>query len=139
MIRRPPRSTQSRSSAASDVYKRQPLGDVPIIAGEHHALNAHLFQAAHSLAGLAPDHVRHCYGSGRLPVDKYEDDGLALPRNLFNRGVADRNTCLDKVPGTHYKHGRLANVGLRTLAGKRLELLGLGEFETEEFKALPGK
>src|SRR5665809_92163 len=27
MIRRPPRSTQSRSSAASDVYKRQPLVD----------------------------------------------------------------------------------------------------------------
>eukprot|EP00657_Telonema_sp_P-1_P006330 TRINITY_DN24715_c0_g1_i1.p1 TRINITY_DN24715_c0_g1~~TRINITY_DN24715_c0_g1_i1.p1 ORF type:complete len:117 (-),score=15.87 TRINITY_DN24715_c0_g1_i1:153-503(-) len=29
MIRRPPRSTQSRSSAASDVYKRQGL-DVPL-------------------------------------------------------------------------------------------------------------
>ena len=28
MIRRPPRSTQSRSSAASDVYKRQGQGDV---------------------------------------------------------------------------------------------------------------
>src|SRR5450756_282320 len=28
MIRRPPRSTQSRSSAASDVYKRQGLGRV---------------------------------------------------------------------------------------------------------------
>src|SRR5450756_75686 len=28
MIRRPPRSTQSRSSAASDVYKRQVKGDV---------------------------------------------------------------------------------------------------------------
>ena len=27
MIRRPPRSTQSRSSAASDVYKRQLLAD----------------------------------------------------------------------------------------------------------------
>src|SRR5680860_1912984 len=27
MIRRPPRSTQSRSSAASDVYKRQSPGD----------------------------------------------------------------------------------------------------------------
>ena len=27
MIRRPPRSTQSRSSAASDVYKRQFLDD----------------------------------------------------------------------------------------------------------------
>src|SRR5450756_533488 len=30
MIRRPPRSTQSRSSAASDVYKRQ-VGTVPYI------------------------------------------------------------------------------------------------------------
>src|SRR5680860_1861523 len=28
MIRRPPRSTQSRSSAASDVYKRQELGNL---------------------------------------------------------------------------------------------------------------
>ena len=27
MIRRPPRSTQSRSSAASDVYKRQVMGE----------------------------------------------------------------------------------------------------------------
>eukprot|EP00657_Telonema_sp_P-1_P002048 TRINITY_DN14927_c0_g1_i1.p1 TRINITY_DN14927_c0_g1~~TRINITY_DN14927_c0_g1_i1.p1 ORF type:complete len:103 (+),score=35.21 TRINITY_DN14927_c0_g1_i1:67-375(+) len=30
MIRRPPRSTQSRSSAASDVYKRQPL-PLPVV------------------------------------------------------------------------------------------------------------
>src|SRR5450756_1381112 len=29
MIRRPPRSTQSRSSAASDVYKRQAFYDFP--------------------------------------------------------------------------------------------------------------
>src|SRR5680860_1023703 len=29
MIRRPPRSTQSRSSAASDVYKRQVQGIIP--------------------------------------------------------------------------------------------------------------
>ena len=33
MIRRPPRSTQSRSSAASDVYKRQGGDHVP----HHHA------------------------------------------------------------------------------------------------------
>src|SRR5450756_3201869 len=31
MIRRPPRSTQSRSSAASDVYKRQPKGNGELI------------------------------------------------------------------------------------------------------------
>src|SRR5450756_2314161 len=30
MIRRPPRSTQSRSSAASDVYKRQQMGGAAI-------------------------------------------------------------------------------------------------------------
>src|SRR5665809_156266 len=32
MIRRPPRSTQSRSSAASDVYKRQIHGRAPALA-----------------------------------------------------------------------------------------------------------
>src|SRR5680860_1860040 len=31
MIRRPPRSTQSRSSAASDVYKRQVLDRVDLV------------------------------------------------------------------------------------------------------------
>src|SRR5450756_3102470 len=35
MIRRPPRSTQSRSSAASDVYKRQFLLDDDTIRGWH--------------------------------------------------------------------------------------------------------
>mgnify|MGYP007112059935 CR=1 FL=1 len=30
MIRRPPRSTQSRSSAASDVYKRQAFDEPPV-------------------------------------------------------------------------------------------------------------
>src|SRR5450756_2435913 len=40
MIRRPPRSTQSRSSAASDVYKRQPyagaaMGEYFLYSGRH--------------------------------------------------------------------------------------------------------
>src|SRR5680860_1910539 len=34
MIRRPPRSTQSRSSAASDVYKRQFHGLSELVGGE---------------------------------------------------------------------------------------------------------
>ena len=33
MIRRPPRSTQSRSSAASDVYKRQPSQSLAVMIG----------------------------------------------------------------------------------------------------------
>src|SRR5450756_3208170 len=39
MIRRPPRSTQSRSSAASDVYKRQPLYRVQVSKKSMYAFN----------------------------------------------------------------------------------------------------
>src|SRR5680860_499896 len=39
MIRRPPRSTQSRSSAASDVYKRQPFLLTSIKAEFRHGLS----------------------------------------------------------------------------------------------------
>src|SRR5450756_3247890 len=54
MIRRPPRSTQSRSSAASDVYKRQEpdvrlltarlreLGDSLAVAGAEGTWNVHV-------------------------------------------------------------------------------------------------
>src|SRR5680860_1915271 len=41
MIRRPPRSTQSRSSAASDVYKRQDT-DMHAAPGTTRAILAHL-------------------------------------------------------------------------------------------------
>src|SRR5450756_3071862 len=40
MIRRPPRSTQSRSSAASDVYKRQLLARAPHLVLDGIALAA---------------------------------------------------------------------------------------------------
>src|SRR5450756_3221744 len=39
MIRRPPRSTQSRSSAASDVYKRQALLCADCISCDRHRLD----------------------------------------------------------------------------------------------------
>ena len=38
MIRRPPRSTQSRSSAASDVYKRQGLDLAAIPIGDNYTM-----------------------------------------------------------------------------------------------------
>eukprot|EP00657_Telonema_sp_P-1_P001648 TRINITY_DN1428_c0_g1_i1.p1 TRINITY_DN1428_c0_g1~~TRINITY_DN1428_c0_g1_i1.p1 ORF type:complete len:126 (+),score=14.08 TRINITY_DN1428_c0_g1_i1:86-463(+) len=47
MIRRPPRSTQSRSSAASDVYKRQ---------------------AWSTLRGVYPRHIEHRPQAERLPT-----------------------------------------------------------------------
>ena len=40
MIRRPPRSTPLYSSAASDVYKRQPSGNVTVCAGDSLQLTA---------------------------------------------------------------------------------------------------
>src|SRR5450756_2532874 len=55
MIRRPPRSTQSRSSAASDVYKRQVLldgGEVPAFP-EHQRLVHGLLQAEVGLLDVA--------------------------------------------------------------------------------------
>ena len=57
MIRRPPRSTQSRSSAASDVYKRQgTLGPVlyaPGLPRDQHAQSQHLLRHAQARIGSA--------------------------------------------------------------------------------------
>eukprot|EP00657_Telonema_sp_P-1_P004719 TRINITY_DN21162_c0_g1_i1.p1 TRINITY_DN21162_c0_g1~~TRINITY_DN21162_c0_g1_i1.p1 ORF type:complete len:101 (-),score=41.81 TRINITY_DN21162_c0_g1_i1:6-308(-) len=65
MIRRPPRSTQSRSSAASDVYKRQSVGRCRRI----HSVQASLPEPLYSPGGtaLSPDashatHVDSCVG-----------------------------------------------------------------------------
>eukprot|EP00657_Telonema_sp_P-1_P000496 TRINITY_DN10935_c0_g1_i1.p1 TRINITY_DN10935_c0_g1~~TRINITY_DN10935_c0_g1_i1.p1 ORF type:complete len:249 (+),score=83.51 TRINITY_DN10935_c0_g1_i1:129-875(+) len=54
MIRRPPRSTQSRSSAASDVYKRQPvyLGASGPLNGDFHDLGGPVFHGVDGLGGV---------------------------------------------------------------------------------------
>ena len=49
MIRRPPRSTQSRSSAASDVYKRQTTYDVSVFFSEAEVDDSTLTAAENSL------------------------------------------------------------------------------------------
>src|SRR5450756_2333976 len=52
MIRRPPRSTQSRSSAASDVYKRQ------VLATDEHGRITFLNPVAEALTGWSGLEVR---------------------------------------------------------------------------------
>src|SRR5450756_2283751 len=47
MIRRPPRSTQSRSSAASDVYKRQPTESEEAFEGTRSLMEDIGFSRAH--------------------------------------------------------------------------------------------
>src|SRR5450756_3038647 len=57
MIRRPPRSTQSRSSAASDVYKRQlPTRSAPVSAVHPAPLCSGL--ARRPLKAVAPVRIR---------------------------------------------------------------------------------
>ena len=61
IIRRPPRSTQSRSSAASDVYKRQGLGEpLDTLTRDNYQFEKHVVGAEWDDAGFwAPDSVRN--------------------------------------------------------------------------------
>ena len=59
MIRRPPRSTLDRSSAASDVYKRQPMTDAGVPVG-----------------GLSPDDF--AVQEGGVPIDDFTITELSL-------------------------------------------------------------
>src|SRR5450756_3215987 len=63
MIRRPPRSTQSRSSAASDVYKRQEIWDL-VKRGQAAAFAAAKLGAACEDVDAAPRKVYAEFGFG---------------------------------------------------------------------------
>src|SRR5450756_2493620 len=67
MIRRPPRSTQSRSSAASDVYKRQGM-DRPAMAQIRHRLDVVCLEH-----GLRPPSRASLYSTlSRIPGHAYQ-------------------------------------------------------------------
>src|SRR5664280_320058 len=80
MIRRPPRSTLSSSSAASDVYKRQFEDGIEVLhssvrAADHHAVAA--LQTPHATAG-ADVHVVDALGCECLcPADIVDVVGIA--------------------------------------------------------------
>src|SRR5450756_2304975 len=108
MIRRPPRSTQSRSSAASDVYKRQGTGHVFEYRGD--AIRALSMEERMTIcnmsieggarAGLiAPDETTFEYLHGRrhAPQGAAWDAGVARWRTLpsDDGAVFDRSIILD--------------------------------------------
>ena len=72
MIRRPPRSTQSRSSAASDVYKRQVL---------HHSLYSGFFKAHGKKLTFKKQTLRWCF---TLPVGSGKWDAVGETMNCPN-------------------------------------------------------
>src|SRR5450756_221021 len=83
MIRRPPRSTQSRSSAASDVYKRQ-------ILGYDHGM------------GITYDGGKNWYHPDELPLAQFYAIGLDnhMPYNVYG-GLQDNGS----VRGPSSKRG----------------------------------
>src|SRR5450756_271289 len=74
MIRRPPRSTQSRSSAASDVYKRQWLTRAMIDTGEKIEFNTHPIMDKHSIGGVPGNKI------SLLVVPIIAANGLLIPK-----------------------------------------------------------
>ena len=63
MIRRPPRSTLDRSSAASDVYKRQPVPASGTLTVD--------FPNGNSLTSFPGDVVARVHATGNVPVGNY--------------------------------------------------------------------
>src|SRR5659263_559882 len=85
MIRRPPRSTQSRSSAASDVYKRQELAQALRVAvrlelGQRLGLD--LADALARDAELLPDLFEGARVAARAAEAQLDDAALALREQL---------------------------------------------------------
>src|SRR5680860_1885549 len=82
MIRRPPRSTQSRSSAASDVYKRQPYVSSSVFAMRLGVLDIGS-NTGHLLVVDAHD--------GAAPIPAYSHkEALRLAEHLDEHGAVSR-------------------------------------------------
>ena len=69
MIRRPPRSTQSRSSAASDVYKRQVDVGVPLLSMHSARELAHV-DDLHGLARISASFLSCLLYTSPSPRDR---------------------------------------------------------------------
>src|SRR5450756_2843592 len=84
MIRRPPRSTQSRSSAASDVYKRHHVDPAPVLREPGVELGAHKRarqmgdgqRAVQRVVVADRDEVHAAAAGGRVHVERL---GVRLP------------------------------------------------------------
>src|SRR5450756_667205 len=87
MIRRPPRSTQSRSSAASDVYKRQVLPD------------ALLAEAAATTLLSAAQEVEQCT-SDLTTLRGEEDDVRTISKGVEAAYEAARHSWLSSLAST---------------------------------------
>src|SRR5680860_347025 len=88
MIRRPPRSTQSRSSAASDVYKRQHPGASERVRHDYRRARAYAEwrTASASRAGAGPAHRSGDLDPRRRHFERGRGDGV--PHSRSDRGAS---------------------------------------------------
>src|SRR5428012_22799 len=93
MIRRPPRSTQSRSSAASDVYKRQTVAVNPAFALNVPPREKILsyVRAPVSYTHLRPHETRHDLVC-RLLLEKKKTNTTTTPPTITTVGSTHRQT-----------------------------------------------
>src|SRR5450756_2862224 len=90
MIRRPPRSTQSRSSAASDVYKRQRHPDPRVRPKPGASWRAHrAAPAGSSVAPTCPWRDRNLLTRAMTPIKRWVRASAQVPRR--NEGGRCRN------------------------------------------------
>src|SRR5450756_1401568 len=95
MIRRPPRSTQSRSSAASDVYKRQAASSRNLLPG----LSVGAPQAVLAGAELTLHPVQDHPERGALYGYTHLVAGLAAPQLELRPGAAEAQRHRHLLPG----------------------------------------
>src|SRR5664279_3537333 len=81
MIRRPPRSTLSSSSAASDVYKRQLTRGRPLMINTHRAVRLGITAAAIPLAILLS--ASSCQSANDAPVVNGNESGDQTPAEII--------------------------------------------------------
>ena len=97
MIRRPPRSTQSRSSAASDVYKRQDIDKRSMVLKVCGSQSEHSNIPFHGLRMLLlPKHHHHNHSSTHFHLQVSErSKGVRLPIRGLAGAVIQTNRALN--------------------------------------------
>src|SRR5450756_2034959 len=95
MIRRPPRSTQSRSSAASDVYKRQSLHPSTIIC----PITTNVVKESDILRV----HIKKGVANMQKPSDLIIDQIRAIDNKRFIRKIGELPSELRKLVAENIK------------------------------------
>eukprot|EP00831_Metopus_contortus_P028765 TRINITY_DN23811_c0_g1_i3.p2 TRINITY_DN23811_c0_g1~~TRINITY_DN23811_c0_g1_i3.p2 ORF type:complete len:137 (-),score=26.33 TRINITY_DN23811_c0_g1_i3:60-470(-) len=117
MIRRPPRSTQGVSSAASDVYKRQMLLDVPKIQNKSISV-PHSAEPESRKQSEPQTHFGIDIGVGALSKDRMEE----LKRQRLSRPPLKRNdNQIDLLDAVSYTHLRAHETSLHLVCRLLLE------------------